>query len=210
MSIYGTLERPVWELTVVGKRQRERTVPVSLATLAALRAHWADRGRDFELPMESAPLLSPVMIPWTPASRARHHRMTERGYTADGINRLISRMLTLIVETMDDLSLDERVILGAVNAHAFRHTFGTQSVADDVPIDVVQKVLGHAPLQTTSIYVQAEKKRVFEEVAALYGVNYCGRPEQLSPRTAYYAREVCAVPARTQLQRSKRKLVTSQ
>ena len=168
MSIYGTLERPVWELTVVGKRQRERTVPVSVATLAALRAHWADRGRDFELPMEAGPLLSPVTIPWTPASRTRHHQVTEQSYTADGINRLISRMLRLVVETMDDLSLDERVILGSVNAHAFRHTFGTQSVADDVPVDVVQKVLGHASLQTTSIYVQAEKQRVLEEVAGYY------------------------------------------
>ena len=47
-SVYGTLERPVWELTIVGKGQRERTVPVSAATLEALRAHWADRGRDFD------------------------------------------------------------------------------------------------------------------------------------------------------------------
>ncbi|CAN7677534.1 site-specific integrase [Caballeronia sp. LjRoot29] len=179
VSIYGTLERPVWELTVIGKRQKERTVPVSIATLEALKAHWADRGRDFMAPIDllnpSGPLLSPVTIPRTPASRAKHgakhdQRINEgeQGYSADGINRLISRMLTIIVETMDDLSLDERVILGSVNAHAMRHTFGTQSVADEVPVDVVQKVLGHASLQTTSIYVQAEKKRVLEEVAGYY------------------------------------------
>jgi hypothetical protein len=30
-------------------------------------------------------------------------------------------------------------------------TFGTQSVADEVPIDVAQKVLGHASLQTTAL-----------------------------------------------------------
>jgi integrase len=65
-------------------------------------------------------------------------------------------MLTVLVETMDDLSLDERMRLGQANAHAFRHTFVTQSVADEVPVDVVQKVLGHASLQTTTIYVQAE------------------------------------------------------
>jgi integrase len=127
----------------------------------------------------SAPLLSPDSIPRTPASRAKdaaqhgttHHLRInegEQGYSADGINRLISRMLTIIVETMDDLSLDERVMLGSVNAHAMRHTFGTLSVADDAPVDVVQKVLGHASLQTTSIYVQAEKKRVLEEVAKYY------------------------------------------
>jgi integrase len=175
VSIYGTLERPVWELTVIGKRNKERTVPVSVATLDALKAHWTDRGRDFMAPTDllnpSAPLLSPVAIPRTPASKVKHHQRStegEQGYSADGINRLISRMLTIIVETMDDLSLDERVILGSVNAHAMRHTFGTQSVADEVPVDVVQKVLGHASLQTTSIYVQAEKKRVLEEVAGYY------------------------------------------
>ena len=58
--------------------------------------------------------------------------------------------------------------LGQANAHAFRRTFGTQSVADDVPVELVQKVLGHASLQTTTIYVQAEKRRVLEQVAEYY------------------------------------------
>ncbi len=182
-SSFGTPERPVWELTLVGKGRRERTVPVSAATLTALRGHWADRGQDFdgatEEDKQSGPLLSPVVIPWTDASRRRHRAgqsaesgegqpATEAGYTADGLNRLISRMVTELVETMDGLSLDERVRLGQSNAHAFRHTFGTQSVADEVPVDVVQKVLGHASLQTTTIYVQAEKQRVVEEVARYY------------------------------------------
>ncbi|MDR5736279.1 site-specific integrase [Caballeronia sp. LZ025] len=187
-SSFGTPERPVWELTLVGKGQRERTVPVSAATLNALRAHWADRAKDdwaqdfdgaTEEDKQSGPLLSPVVIPWTDASRRRHRAgegvesgngqpVKEAGYTADGLNRLISRMVTELVETMDGLSFDERVRLGQANAHAFRHTFGTQSVADEVPVDVVQKVLGHASLQTTSIYVQAEKQRVVEEVARYY------------------------------------------
>src|SRR5471030_2495315 len=88
VSIYGTLERPVWELTVIGKRQKERTVPVSVATLDALQAHWADRGQDFmaltDLLNPSAPLLSPVAIPFTPAARAkhetRHNQGVEQGY----------------------------------------------------------------------------------------------------------------------------------
>jgi integrase len=42
--IYGTLERPVWELTGIGKLQKERTVPVSVATIEALQAHRADWG----------------------------------------------------------------------------------------------------------------------------------------------------------------------
>ena len=46
--------------------------------------------------------------------------------------------------------------------------FAVCLVADEVPVDVVQKVLGHASLQTTSIYVQAEKKRALEQVAGYY------------------------------------------
>ncbi|BAO92880.1 tyrosine-type recombinase/integrase [Caballeronia cordobensis] len=198
-SAYGTPERPVWELTLIGKGQRERTVPVSAATLAALRAHWADRGRAFDvgcvgevlggghaevhIEVPAGPLLAPIFIPWTDASRQRHRqaqagksedgssvspKAEEAGYTADGLNRLIGRMTKKLVETMDVLSPDERFQLSRVNAHAFRHTFGTQSVAQEVPVDVVQKVLGHVSLQTTTIYVQAEKQRVLEEVAGYY------------------------------------------
>jgi integrase len=156
-------------------------VPVSVTALGALRAHWADRDRDFDSAAlgsagaPAGPLLGPVIIPWTDAARRRHRTqrndalgLEEAGYTADGLNRLIGRMLKTLVETMDVLSLDERARLGQANAHAFRHTFGTQSVADEVPVDVVQKVLGHASLATTTIYVQAEKQRVLEEVAGYY------------------------------------------
>ncbi|WP_310390594.1 site-specific integrase [Caballeronia sp. LP006] len=179
-SLYRTVDRPVWELTIVGKRQQERTVPVSTATLDALRAHWADRGKLFDgrdsNGAPTGPLIAPVIIPWTEASKLRHRsgkgigptQLNEAGYTADGLNRLIGRMLNQLVETMVSLDLDDRMRLGQANAHAFRHTFGTQSVADEVPVDVVQKVLGHASLQTTTIYVQAEKQRVLEEVARYY------------------------------------------
>ncbi|WP_143282054.1 tyrosine-type recombinase/integrase, partial [Caballeronia choica] len=54
------------------------------------------------------------------------------------------------------------------SAHAFRHTFGTRAVARDMPIDVVQTILGHASLQTTSIYVRAEQRRVLEAAAQYY------------------------------------------
>jgi integrase len=179
-SFYGTLDRPVWELTIVGKGQRERTVPVSAATLDALRAHWADRRKLFDAGDDGGaprgPLVAPIIIPWTAASQQRHRAgqglgptpLNEAGYTADGLNRLIGRMLNELVETMESLDLDDRVRLSQANAHAFRHTFGTQSVADEVPVDVVQKVLGHASLQTTTLYVQAEKQRVVEEVARYY------------------------------------------
>jgi integrase len=178
-SSYATHDVSIWELTIVGKGQRERTVPVSDATLDAIRAHWADRGKAFEAidggSATGGPLVAPIVIPWTDASRRRHRANdgggvleNEVGYTADGLNRLIGRMLNELVETMNALDLDDRVRLGQANAHAFRHTFATHSIAEEVPLDVVQKVLGHASLQTTTIYVQAEKKRMLEEITGYY------------------------------------------
>jgi hypothetical protein len=108
-------------------------VPVSAATLGALRAHWIDRAKDFDGATEEdsqrGPPLAPVIVPWTDASRRRHRtgqsghklRVNVAGYTADGLNRLIGRMLNELVETMEDLSLDERIRLGQANAHAHAH-----------------------------------------------------------------------------------------
>lgn len=68
-------------------------------------------------------------------------------------------------ERMPDLTEADRRRLAGLSPHAFRHTFGTQSVATDVPLDVVQQLLGHASLQTTSVYVTAEEKRRRAEIA---------------------------------------------
>ncbi|MEX3556465.1 MAG: site-specific integrase [Burkholderia gladioli] len=67
-----------------------------------------------------------------------------------------------------DLTDDERRHLASSTPHALRHTFGTQAIAANVPPDVAQKVLGHASLTTTSIYAQAETKRVRRELAGYF------------------------------------------
>jgi len=41
-------------------------------------------------------------------------------------------------------------------------------VANGVPLDVVQSVMGHESLETTTIYVQAEKKRAIEEIGKYF------------------------------------------
>jgi site-specific recombinase XerD len=54
------------------------------------------------------------------------------------------------------------------DALSFCHTFGLRAVARDMSIDVVQRILGHALLQTTSIYVRAERQCMLEAAA-----HYC-------------------------------------
>jgi integrase len=172
----GASGSPVWTLSVIGKRRKQRTVPVSASTLAALRAHWADRGQNFDAPADSAPLISPLVVPGTDAARHKHHGgpdgQTGGPYAADALGRLVrTAVQRLAGELLQEggLTRDAHAQLLSTSAHAFRHTFGTRAVARNMPIDVVQTILGHASLQTTSVYVRAEQLRMLEAAAIYYG-----------------------------------------
>ncbi len=39
-----------------------------------------------------------------------------------------------------------------IHAHKFRHTFAVKAIMDGVPLNVVQKWLGHSSVFTTSVY----------------------------------------------------------
>ncbi|VVD31171.1 site-specific integrase [Paraburkholderia dioscoreae] len=165
-----------WELEVTGKGRKQRIVPVSGACVEALAAHWRDRELDLKAPPPSAPLVAPLVIPATPAAQRRHAGAPDghgrqgqqggAGYSGNGLRELVNWAVRQIRAQLD-LTEDERRQLAGTTPHAFRHTFGTQA-AVDVPLDVVQQVLGHASLQTTTIYVQAERKRVRRELAGYY------------------------------------------
>nr|WP_230947662.1 site-specific integrase [Burkholderia territorii] len=162
-----------WELRVIGKRHKECFVPISGTCIDVLRAHWRDRGLDFDLPDGTAPadvaLVAPLVIPRTPRANEKFARdgdagdggssKAAAGYSVRGARGLVQWAIEQLLERMPDLTEADRLRLAGLSPHAFRHTFSTQSVATDVPLDVVQQLLGHASLQTTSVYVTAEEKR---------------------------------------------------
>jgi hypothetical protein len=87
------------------------------------------------------------------------------GYSVRGARGLVRWVIEQLLKKTPDLTEADRRRLSGLSPHAFHHTFGTQSVATDVPLDVVQQLLGHASLQTTSVYVAAEEKRRRAEIA---------------------------------------------
>ncbi|WP_244119733.1 tyrosine-type recombinase/integrase [Burkholderia gladioli] len=82
------------------------------------------------------------------------------GYTPRAARRVVTRALGRLLEQPPDLEESARRQLAVTSPHAFRHTFGTQSVAAGMAIEVQQQVLGHGSLQTTTIYVNAEQQRM--------------------------------------------------
>lgn len=159
----------LWELDILGKRNKWRTVFLPTRAADAMAAHWLDRGDEFEYGMAEIPLLAPVSIPLTPASEAKFRTGRSVPFTPDGLyGSLKSTLARIAGDEALELEEWEREILRTAGPHAFRHTFGTQAAAAEVPLDVLQRTLGHASLQTTTIYVQAEKKRSIVEMGEFF------------------------------------------
>lgn len=159
----------LWELAILGKRSKWRTVYLPERVIDALRAHWIDRGHDFEYAMHEIALLSPITIPQTRTAMKKHvdgdGNLTGNGFSPDGIYQLVTSTLKNLADD-DQVELEpiERDLLRRVAPHALRHTFATLAAAK-MPLDVLQKLMGHASLNTTSIYDNPEKKRSIAEVA---------------------------------------------
>ncbi|OXJ22460.1 integrase [Burkholderia sp. HI2714] len=165
-----------WLLEVIGKGNKQRFVPVSDACVDALRAHWRDRGQDFDAAAATVPLglplVAPLVIPPTPRARAKFgepdgagNQAVTAGYSVRGARGLTQWAIAQLLEMMPDLSEAERRKLASTSPHAFRHTVGTQMLAAGVALEVVQRTLGHASLGTTSIYVSPEEARLRREAA---------------------------------------------
>lgn len=165
------LENGIWELAVLGKRSKWRTVYLPQRVVSALKEHWSDRGHVFENPQQALALLSPVVIPRTPQAQVKHVggiegvvQLNGAGFTPDGIYRVTkSALLRLAKDKQVPLTDQERELLARAAPHALRHTFATRAAAQLMPIDVLQRILGHTSQETTAIYVQAERARGIEE-----------------------------------------------
>lgn len=163
-----------WLLEVIGKGMKQRYVPVSDECVDAIRAHWRDRGLDFEAADAQGPLVAPLVVPPTPRARAKFGVEDDDparvanlrgGYSVRGARGLTQWALDQLLEAMPELSDAERRKLARTSPHAFRHTVATQMLASGAALEVVQQTLGHASLGTTSIYVSPEQSRLRREAA---------------------------------------------
>ncbi|MFD1469406.1 site-specific integrase [Hymenobacter caeli] len=76
-----------------------------------------------------------------------------------------------------------------VSMHTARHTFATQSLLRGMPVEVLQKVLGHAKIQTTMIYAKVVEDLQHQTMRRIWEGTGAGAPVGAGVR----AEEVCAV-----------------
>lgn len=170
LNLYDA-EQKIFTLKVRGKGNKNRLVPVSERTVNAIKAHWKDRKLDCDAIRDSTPLLSPLVIPRHDAAISKHETNKKSGYAADALYPLVMQTWKSI-KNIDGLeesfSIDDLDKLSNSSPHAFRHTFGTLAVEADMPLDVVQHILGHASSTTTGIYVKTKEKRMVGAAAKFF------------------------------------------
>jgi integrase len=173
-----------WILHVLGKRDKHREVPLPHALIVELLAYMTHRGL-VTLPSPSVSVDKGAFLVGAYPDHVFAEDKTEAGEDptsgvlvadpsirvkrakkkkGDGVRpqtiHLTLKELFRIALASGNFKDDETAAkMQAASAHWLRHTMATRSVAGGVPVDVVQDLLGHANISTTSIYVQAERKR---------------------------------------------------
>ncbi|MCY0386282.1 tyrosine-type recombinase/integrase [Robbsia sp. Bb-Pol-6] len=138
-----------WTLSVIGKRAKRRTVPMTRIMMEALRCYLRARGLN-ESPEENEPE-TPLI-----------GRLENEALTALASPALALAFKKIFEGAAGDLVESDphaAARIGRASTHWLRHTFGTQAIEAGIPLDIVQENLGHASPATTSIYVTTELDR---------------------------------------------------
>jgi site-specific recombinase XerD len=164
---------PTWILTVTGKRNKTRDIPLKDSIVALISQHakeflaedkqLVDAG---ELPLICT--LHSSVPQWRQSSTGATHVTavsTNRGLplSASGIYAVLKRFFNKISYLCHTAGLEQARFLKA-STHWMRHTFVRQALVDGVPIEVVSELAGHASIDTTSIYSTQELARKIDAV----------------------------------------------
>lgn len=127
-------------IRVRGKGSKERLVPFGEETLKTMEAYWKD----------TRPLL---------ASKMKKKRANDAFFlNANGVNLTVRGLEFILreVEKKCDLKL-------SIHPHELRHTFATRLLDNGADLRLIQTLLGHESLDTTTIYTHVSRKKLKKE-----------------------------------------------
>lgn len=138
---FGDLDLDAALLRVLGKRSKERIVPLGRPAVRAL-ASWLDEGR---------PRLAP--------QRWRSRDDADAVFLGSKGTRLTRQGLWLVIQRR---ARDAGLGTEEVSPHVFRHSCATHLLDHGADIRTVQELLGHASISTTQIYTRVATERLWQ------------------------------------------------
>lgn len=141
-----------WMLKVLGKGQKWRAVPMPSSVMEELSRYLRARGLP-DSPGEcdpDTPLIAPL-----------NYEKTE----SIGQGMLYKALKSFFMEAAFELERrghkEDAGRISKASTHWLRHTRGSHS-AEGMPLNLIQKLLGHASLTTTSIYTSVDEEALYE------------------------------------------------
>jgi site-specific recombinase XerD len=165
-----------WILTVRGKRNKTREVPLNPDVVRLLAIHGGEFLEENKAldDQSNLPLIRTLHASVAKWSRGQGGELVvgatseRRGapLSAAGIYAVLKRFFRHAAKTADAAGLDGRRFEKA-STHWMRHTFVRQALVDGVPIEVASELAGHASIDTTSIYSTQELARKIKAVQGM-------------------------------------------
>ena len=165
-----------WILTVTGKRNKTRDIPLNPEVVRLLAMHGKEFIDQDKQQTDSADLpvirtLRSSVPKWESSQDGKLQTtpISEHSGTplsAAGIYAVLKRFFGRLAKTAAEVGLDPMRFEKA-STHWMRHTFVRQALVDGVPIEVVSDLAGHASIDTTSIYATQELARKIKAVQGM-------------------------------------------
>ena len=153
----GSEPRREIALRVVGKGAKIRDVPVAPELEVLLDEYLAARGLPgwHECP-PNTPLLSALGV-----------SAPGRAIATSSLYRMLRARFHALARTLNARQRREDCeAFARASTHWLRHTFGRHALADGASLNVVQSVLGHASIQTTTLYASGPADQAQSELQA--------------------------------------------
>ena len=126
-------------LSVIGKGDKERLVPLSEPAMAATR-RWVAEGREATLPKGDPAKYRRWLFP----SRGKTGHLTAARFA----------------QLLKELAARAGLAPEKVSPHVLRHAFATHLLEGGADLRAVQQMLGHADITTTQIYTHVQQERL--------------------------------------------------
>ena len=143
---------------VVGKGGIDREVELNQVVMTELRHYFARRRHpSFESVPKEAPLIAALPSPGDTGT-------ADDPLTVFRVYRILKRFFAKVANSLPGADAAKADHIRRASTHWLRHTFATHALQNGVSLEVVRGLLGHKSLDTTSVYITAERDRRSREM----------------------------------------------